>query len=362
MRLDTRLTRRLRLRHPVLSAPMAGASGGALAAAVSMAGGLGLIGGGYGDGDWLDAQFAAAGNRPVGCGFITWSLARQPQLLAPVLARGPQALMLSFGDPAPFAPAIREAGVPLVCQVQDMAGARQALAAGADVIVAQGGEAGGHGSSPRIGASRGTLTLVPEIADLIASCAPETLLVAAGGIADGRGLAAALMLGADGVLVGSRFWATREALVAPALQAAAVAAGGDDTLRGHAPDVARGLDWPAGYSIRVLRNAFMARWHGREAELKAAFGSEGPAYRQAALDGDPDRTAVIVGEAAGLIHDVPPAATVLERMVAQAVECLGASHPLAVSEPGGGHEDGLDGSPDRSNHGGRDSGTARQRL
>jgi nitronate monooxygenase len=349
MRLDTRLTRRLGLRHPVLSAPMAGASGGALAAAVSDAGGLGLIGGGYGDGDWLDAQFAAAGNRPVGCGFITWSLARKPDLLARVLDRRPRALMLSFGDPAPFAPAIRQAGVPLICQVQDMAGARQALAAGADIIVAQGGEAGGHG------AKRGTLTLVPEIADHLASQAPDTLLLAAGGIADGRGLAAALMLGADGVLVGTRFWATREALVAPGLQAAALEADGDATLRGHAPDVARGLDWPAGYSIRVLHNAFMERWHGREPELKAALDREGPAYAQAARTGDPNATAVIVGEATGLIRDVPAAASVLERMVAQAVDRLGAAHPLVT---GGKDEDSSDrGGPGNSLH-----GTAGERL
>uniref|UniRef100_UPI002FC6ED15 nitronate monooxygenase n=1 Tax=Bosea sp. (in: a-proteobacteria) TaxID=1871050 RepID=UPI002FC6ED15 len=206
-RLVTRLTERFGIEHPILSAPMALAAGGALAAAVTRAGGLGLIGGGYGDGDWLRTQYAAAGNTRTGCGFITWSLAKQPQLLGEVLAHRPAALMLSFGDPAPFAGEIAAAGIPLICQCQSVAHVRAALAAGASVIVAQGTEAGGHGHA------RATLPFVPEVADLLARESPETLLLAAGGIADGRGLAAALMLGADGVLVGTRFWASREALV-----------------------------------------------------------------------------------------------------------------------------------------------------
>ncbi|MFJ5370344.1 nitronate monooxygenase, partial [Bosea sp. CER48] len=114
-RLATRLTERLGIAHPILSAPMALAGGGALAAAVSRAGGLGLIGGGYGDGAWIEQQFSAAGNTQVGCGFITWSMARKPELLAQALAHRPAALMLSFGDPRPFAAEIASAGIPLIC-------------------------------------------------------------------------------------------------------------------------------------------------------------------------------------------------------------------------------------------------------
>ena len=127
-------------------------------------------------------------------------MARQPDLLDQVLAHAPAVLMLSFGDPKPFAPAIHAAGSRLICQVQTIAHTQAALECGADIIVAQGSEAGGHG------AARATLTLVPEVADLLARASPTTLLVAAGGIADGRGLAACLMLGADGVLLGSRPW------------------------------------------------------------------------------------------------------------------------------------------------------------
>lgn len=311
-RLATRLTERLGLEHPILSAPMALAGGGALAAAVTRAGGLGLIGGGYGDSGWLTTQYAAAGNTRTGCGFITWSLAKQPQLLGEVLARQPAALMLSFGDPVPFAAEIAMAGVPLICQCQSLAHVRTALEVGAAIIVAQGAEAGGHGHS------RGTLPLVPEVADLLARESPDTLLLAAGGIADGRGLAAALMLGADGVLVGTRFWASREALVHPNHHAAAVAATGDQTVRSALPDIARRLDWPKPFDIRVSDNAFIATWRGREAELRAAIEEEAPAYREAFIAGDPDRAAVVFGEAAGLISDIPSAGEIVARMVDEA--------------------------------------------
>ena len=124
---------------------------------------------------------------PFGIGFITWSLAKQPELLDIALAAKPRAIMLSFGDPKPFAPKIKAAGALLICQVQDEAMARQALDAGADILIAQGTEAGGHG------ASRTTIDIVPAIIDLVPGRVP---VAAAGGIADGRGLAAMMMLGA----------------------------------------------------------------------------------------------------------------------------------------------------------------------
>lgn len=324
-RLATRLTERLGIAHPILSAPMALAGGGALAAAVSRAGGLGLIGGGYGDSAWIEQQFSAAGNTQVGCGFITWSMARKPELLTQALSHKPAALMLSFGDPRPFAAEIAAASVPLICQCQSLAHVRQAIEAGAAIVVAQGSEAGGHG------ATRATLPFVPEAADLIARESPDTLLLAAGGIADGRGLAAALMLGADGVLAGTRFWASREALVHQRHHAAAVAASGDQTVRSSLPDIARQLDWPKPFDIRVSDNAFIARWAGRDAELKAAIASEAPAYREAFMAGDPDKAAVIFGEAAGLISDIPGAGEIVERMVAEAATLIGGAGRFVAS-------------------------------
>jgi len=320
----TRLTDRLGLNHPIIQAPMALAAGGALAAAVSAAGGLGLIGGAYCDTDWIEAQFDAAGNQPVGCGFITWTLAEKPHALDVALARSPRAIFLSFADPTPFAPKIKAAGALLICQVQRLSDARLAIAAGADVIVAQGSEAGGHGDK------RATLTLVPEVADLLTEEAPDTLLCAAGGIADGRGMAAALMLGADGVVVGSRFWASQEALVHPNMHAAALAASGDDTLRSTVMDIARRLDWPDRFTARVLKNAFTDRWHGDLPGLLAVAETEAERWRAAWAAGAITTANTFVGEATGLIDAIEPAGALVERLVAEAEFRLRAGVQLLV--------------------------------
>jgi nitronate monooxygenase len=315
--LQTRLTSAFELRHPVVLAPMDVAATARLATAVSDAGGLGLLGGGYGDGAWLERQLDEVGDARVGCGFITWSMARRPGVLELVLRRRPAALMLSFGDPMPFAPRIREAGVPLICQVQNLAYARRALDAGADVLVAQGGEAGGHGTG-----IRSTFTLVPEVADLVARTRPEVLVLAAGGVADGRGLAAALTLGADGVLVGTRLWATPEADVNPLAQQRAVHADSDDTIRTSVYDIVRAAPWPPQYNGRLLRNEFIDRWHGRETELLSGVPEAAAAYRAAVEQGDFGVANMIVGASVGLVRDVLPARAVVEQMVDQAEAVL----------------------------------------
>ena len=144
----------------------------------------------------------------------------------------------------------------------------------------------------------------PEVADLIARDSPDTLLCAAGGIADGRGLAAALTLGADGVVVGSRLWATEEAQVSQGMRDAALAADGDATLRTSVVDIARSLDWPERFTARVLRNGFTERWHGHEDGAARATGTRRPeAWRAGWAAGDPDRASTFIGEAAGLIDD-----------------------------------------------------------
>jgi nitronate monooxygenase len=319
MALHTRLTEALGIEHPIISAPMAFAAGGKLAAAVTAAGGLGLIGGGYGDAEWLERQFSEAGNAGVGCGFITWSLAKRPELLDLVLARLPAAVMLSFGSPLVFGKQIKAAGTKLICQIQNIEHARAAVDVGADVIVAQGSEAGGHGLL------RSTFTLVPEVADHLAKVAPATVLVAAGGIADGRGLAAALMLGAEGALIGSRFWASSEALVHDAFQNAAIAADGDATIRTTVVDIVRKIDWPKPFTARVVKTGFVDDWHGREAELNdpQLLDREMNRYVSAMQTGDPVNTGVWVGEATGLIHDVRPAADLLASIVDEAERLLG---------------------------------------
>lgn len=314
--LSNRLTEALGIRYPILSAPMAFAGGGALAGAVSRAGGLGLIGGGYGDPAWLEEQFKAAAGERVGVGFITWSLKQSPSLLTGVLKHRPAAVMLSFGDPRPFIDEIRGAGAMLICQCQNTDHVWDAIDVKADVVVAQGAEAGGHG------ALRGTLSFVPEAADLLAAHAPDTHLVAAGGIGDGRGLAAAMMLGAEGVLIGTRFWASREALVAKRHHEAIVEATGDDTIRTTTADIARQIQWPRGFTARVYKNAFTRRWHGHEEDLETSIKVEGPKYRKAFADGDPDNTGVWFGEAAGVIREIDSAEAIVARIASEAETLL----------------------------------------
>lgn len=315
MPIRTRLTTLLAIEHPILLAPMDLVSDGKLAATVSRAGGLGLIGGGYGDEVWLRREMDAAGDARVGVGFITWSLARKPALLDMVLMRKPPAIMLSFGDVAPFAATIKAAGALMICQVQSVAQAKAALAAGADVLVAQGAEAGGHGMT------RGTFALVPAVADI----AGNVPVAAAGGVADGRGLAAALMLGADGVLVGTRFYATVEAAGLAAAKERIVEASGDATVRSILFDIARRNVWPGGYSGRLLQNEFSEKWRGRETELMQT-PSEADRYAEARAAGDFRAAGVIAGEGVDMVSDIPPAAEIVRRMTDEAAKLLAGSN------------------------------------
>lgn len=315
MRWPTRFAERFAVRWPIVQAPMAGVAGGRLAAAVSAAGGLGMVAGGYAgelgyDEHWRD-ELALAGEARVGIGFIGWALKRHPAALDVALAARPAALFLSFGG-LDLAPRIAAAGVPLIVQVQDRGQFDAALDAGAAAVVAQGTEAGGHGGA------RTTMTLVPEIADALAGRSPETPLLAAGGIGDGRGVAAALALGADGVVIGTRFWAAAEALTPAAMTDRAIAATGDDTIRTTAVDALRGMDWPRPFSFRVMKNRLTDDWANREAEAEAARGTLMMDYARARAAGDLDTIATVAGEAIGLIHDRPPAADIIAELVRSA--------------------------------------------
>ena len=299
MAIRTALTEAFGLEYPIVLAPMASVSGGRLAAAVSNGGGLGLVGGGYGDHDWLREELSLAQaetSRPWGVGLITWATTHETVQLA--LDYGPRVLMLSFGDPRPYATDIKGAGCALICQVQDVEGAHLAKAAGADFIVAQGTEAGGHG------ATRATLPLVPAVVGAVA----PTPVLAAGGIADGRGLAAALMLGAQGVLMGTRFYAATESLGHWRAKEHIVAAKGKDTRRTRVFDVVRGHEWPDPYTGRALHNRYLERWEGREEALAAELDTEGRAFQEAVSKGDFETAMVWAGEAVDLIVEVKGAA------------------------------------------------------
>jgi len=315
MSIDTSLTALLDIMHPILLAPMDVVSGARLTAAVSSAGGFGILGGGYGDRGWLEQETGKlkAVQAPFGIGFITWSLAKQPELLDIALNVRPRAIMLSFGDPKPFASRIKAAGALLICQVQSEDMAQAALDAGADILVAQGTEAGGHG------ASRTTLDIVPAIIDLVAGRVP---VVAAGGIADGRGLAAMVALGAAGVLLGTRFYASQESDGAEEAKRRICAATGGSTTRGIIFDMSRNNVWPAPFTGRCLINDHARRWTGGELELLQNVGAVAAEYAAAKAAGNFDIAAVIAGEAVGLIHDIPPAAEIVDRIVTDADQIL----------------------------------------
>jgi nitronate monooxygenase len=245
-------------------------------------------------------------------------MARNPQLLEQVLAKQPAALMLSFGELQPHASRINALGSPLICQVQGMRYLRDAVDVGADIIVAEGCEAGGHSGY------RGTFTLVPEAANYLAKHSPDTILVAAGGVGDGRGLAAALMLGAEGVLVGTRFVASKESEALEGFRRAIIEVDGDATIKSHSVDVVRKRYWPnPEFVVRVLKNSFVGKWHGRERELEKSIEVEHDRFWSAFNAGDADNSGVLMGEVSGIIHDAPSAAQIVESMVTEACKRLG---------------------------------------
>jgi nitronate monooxygenase len=311
--IDTALTRLLGIQHPILLAPMGSAAGGKLAAAVTHAGGLGMVGSGYASTTAIKQELGEAGNARVGVGFILWALDRNPKALDVALDAKPAAIMLSFGNPEPYTQRIKAVGSKIICQVQTLEQARQAAGAGADIIIAQGRDAGGHS-----GMTRGTIGLVPAVVDAVG---PSIPVVAAGGIADGRGLAAALSLGAAGVSMGTRFTATKESLWDQAMKEKAVASGGDDTAQTRVFDIVRGAAWPAIYPGRALRNDFFAEWHGKE-EALAERQKDVEATYIATGANDFAQRVVWAGESVDLVRDIPSARDVIERIVDEAASVL----------------------------------------
>ncbi|WP_227982883.1 NAD(P)H-dependent flavin oxidoreductase [Nocardia spumae] len=289
MAIPTAFTELLSIRHPIVSAPMGGEAGGALAAAVSAGGGLGLVGGGRGNREWVERELrlvTETTTAPWGIGFLGWAVDRP--VIEHALSYRPAAVLLSFGDPVPLAAPVREAGAILIVQVTDTEEARRALDAGADVLVAQGSDAGGHCAAEGIG----TLSFVPTVVDL-AGAVP---VLAAGGIADGRAVAAALALGAAGAMIGTRFQATHEALVPVEVGKALVGAVGAETEVNRTLDIARGAPWPRRYPARTLRNAYLDRWRGRDDELGADEAALAE-YREAAARADLAAVPVWAGQA-----------------------------------------------------------------
>ena len=304
--LHTRFTELFGLDHPVMSAPMAMHSGATLAAAVSKAGGLGSFGGIHSaqPPEWVTqqaAQVRAATDKPYAIGFITPFLQYMEPYFNAALDARPDVIALSFSDPGPWVDRVRAAGCRLICQVQTLDDADLAMDAGADVLVAQGNEAGGH---------TGTMGLLPFLVE-VADRHPDVPLLAAGGVGDGRTLAAALLAGADGAWLGTAFLATSEAVeIGDDYKKAIVASDGGDTVWTHVYDIASGMPWPAGIGERLRRDAFTDEWDDREAELRQR--------REEVSAGMPVR----YGQSAAFVDHVCSAADVVHRLSDEAEQVL----------------------------------------
>ena len=289
---STWLTERLGVTVPVVSAPMAGVSGGRLAAAVSSAGALGMVGIGYDEPTMLteESAVARAAGLPFGLGLIAWWADGHPELIEAAIEAKPALLTLSFGPYARHVEAARGAGILVGTQAGTVDEAKRAVDAGVDVVIARGGEGGGHGLD-RVA----TLPLLQGVLDAV-----DVPVLAAGGIATARGLAAVLAAGAAGAVVGTAFLACTESRYQPSARDAVVAAGETDTIYTTVLDIGRGIPWPPEYGGRALRNAFAEKWHGREDELRR--------------DGERSEEAVVwAGQAVGLVDGERPAAEVVAR-------------------------------------------------
>ncbi|MDQ6691776.1 MAG: nitronate monooxygenase [Candidatus Dormibacteraeota bacterium] len=308
----TRVTDLLGIRHPVLLGGMAGASGARLVAAVSQAGGLGLLAGSTLAPAALEAEIAGIReltSLPFGVNLLLWSASYKVET---VLAQQPAVLSTAWGNPSPYIEVAHEAGALVVHMVHDVPGAIAASMAGVDLIVAQGHEGGGH-----VGL-QSTFTLLPQVVDAVG----DIPVVAAGGIADGRGLAAALALGAEGVLMGTRFLATVEAPIPDGWKRSILEAGGHQTVYSPVIDIANEAAWPSPAAARAIRNAFLDRWVGKEDEVRERSSQLGRELAAAKRSDDRDEMAMLAGEAVGLINDLPTAAEVVERIVREAEALL----------------------------------------
>ena len=304
--LKTRFTELLGLQYPVMSAPMSNHSGGRLAAAVSRAGGLGTFGGSNNFGpDWFREQIAfvrAQTDRPFGVGFITQLIEAAPQNFEIALAERVPALIFSFADPRPWIGQARDAGAITICQVQTPRAAQLAMDAGANALLAQGNEAGGH---------TGEMNLLPLLVDLVERY-PDTLTLAAGGITSGRALAAALAAGASGASLGTAMLATPEAVEVPdAFKEQILSSTGADTAYTRLYDLLGDEPWPAGIAGRVYRNRMVREWDGRDAEILAHREELASDVAAARARHDVEMASVYMGQGAGNVNDIRPAGDVV---------------------------------------------------
>lgn len=318
---DNPLTRLLGIRVPILQAGMYQVAYGELAAAVSAAGGLGVIGSAFMEPEVLRAEIRAvqaATDRPFGVDILFARVAgadaesagytEQVQAhLEVVFEERVPVLVSGLGNPADVLPRAHAAGMHVLSVVGSTRQARRVVEAGVDAVIASGRDGGGHVG--RVG----TLTLVPSVVDAV-----RVPVAAAGGLVDGRGLAAALALGACGVWMGTRFIATRQARAHANYKHRIVALDDEGTVvtRAH-----------SGKPNRMIRNRFTESWEGREAEIlpypQQMLRVGAPASYRGRIEGDVEHGVLPAGQGSALIHAVEDAGAVVEAILAEARAVLG---------------------------------------
>ena len=307
--LSTPWSRSFGLRVPIVNAPMGGVAGGRLAAAVTAAGGLGMVGmGSVATRELLQTQLQHV-RGTFGIGLVDWVMRTEAGLLEDALAARPVLLSVSFGTDLSWIDKAHDAGIAAVTQVYDSVGARKAVDAGVDILVARGAEGGGHGDVQ--------LATLPLLDTVLAAVSVPVL--AGGGIASPRSLAAVLAAGASGAWVGTRLAACPEALTGDGSRRALIAARATDTAVTRVFDVAKGLPWPARFPSRVLTNDFVAQWTGKEDVLDRSACDE----LAAATAADDRRIAPVdAGQSVGMISDDASVGEVIEQMCAGAESLL----------------------------------------
>ncbi|SHG38596.1 enoyl-[acyl-carrier protein] reductase II [Thermosyntropha lipolytica DSM 11003] len=305
---NNRICRLLDIKYPLLQGGMAWIAGGKLAAAVSQAGGLGIIGAGGADETWLKEQIRmvkSLTDKPFGVNLMLAS-PNIKELIQVVVEEKVSVVTTGAGNPGIYMDSFKKAGIKVIPVVASVALAKRLVRLGADAVIAEGMESGGH-----VG-EMSTMCLVPMVADAV-----DVPVIAAGGIADGRGFMAAFALGAEGVQVGTRFICAEECEVHPAYKEKVIKARDRAT-------VVCGIS--TGHPVRAIHNKFTRHYlecefSGMKKEELEELGRG--RYPEAALKGEVDNGTVLAGEIAGLVKDIKPAGLIVEEIIA---------HALAIKE------------------------------
>jgi nitronate monooxygenase len=326
----TRFTETFGVDAPIMSAPMAVVTGAKLASAVSSAGALGTFGGTNPERGprWLRGEVEEIRHqtsRPFGVGFLTHFLDDLEELFDAALETAPPVIVLSFAPAGKWIRRAHDAGARVICQVQTMDLVRDALDEGADALLVQGHEAGGH---------TGTMGLLPFLVSAL-EVSGDTPVLTAGGVSSGRALAGVLAAGADGASLGTAFLASREAIDVPdGYKEAIVESNGEDTVFTTLYDEARGLHWPEPVALRLRRTKHTDQWQGRGDAVKEHL-DELRAELPGVLDFerfDPEVSTLLYGQSAASVDAVRPAAAIVHSLCDEAAALLRTRLPSLLDE------------------------------